>query len=529
MSVLDIIKMAWLNLWQRKLKSSLNLIGIVLGSTIVLLTAAGVNGVDDALRMLFDSSEFAREVEVSPSYRSSEEPPEAFVNIVASMPEDRRERIRESLVQWWQQQNRDFSSYQITKEHLQQISRLEGALRVVPESGGACQMEAETWMTPPDHLDWIPDSNYFVGLDVEQNATRSRLVAGTLPDESNRDRMVVVSEVQAYRMGFASSNDYQSLIGKQVTVTYKPSVSQPDRFQRILDQTLGIDDSLKQKLSSSIQKVVAAKDELALDPVELMIIKRFRDALKPMEAVDQVSFLKRRKFEICGVMKTDDKEWSISSMFQRFSSVADSDLMLHYKTSMEMSQDEPRPETIRGATLVVTSTKYLQSSEDKLLELGLRGHSALWAWERIESQVDAAGMVVYAIGLTILLTSAIGITNTLIISVMQRTREFGILKSIGMRDRDLMAMMIFEGTLLGILGSILATLLAFVLAQLGHRFISAYVDYRAGEPIQGDLLQFDWPPILLTFVIATSICAAASIIPAWRASRLDPVDAMRRD
>jgi len=76
MSLIDIFQVAFHNLWQRKLRTTLNLIGVVIGNTILLLALAGTNGVRTAVHALFDASEIV---------------------VSAAMSEDRRKRIEAAL------------------------------------------------------------------------------------------------------------------------------------------------------------------------------------------------------------------------------------------------------------------------------------------------------------------------------------------------------------------------------------------------------------------------------------------------
>ena len=128
----------------------------------------------------------------------------------------------------------------------------------------------------------------------------------------------------------------------------------------------------------------------------------------------------------------------------------------------------------------------------------------------------------------ILLTAAIGISNTLIISVMERTPEFGIMKSLGARDRSLVILMMIEGTVLGLLGAIAATVLSFGLSWIAQIGLRMYLEGEVGGEVNGSLFHFSPLSILVMSAIAVVVCVTASIIPAVRAARLDPVVAMRR-
>ena len=130
--------------------------------------------------------------------------------------------------------------------------------------------------------------------------------------------------------------------------------------------------------------------------------------------------------------------------------------------------------------------------------------------------------------MAILLTAAVGISNTLIISVVERTPEFGIMKSIGARDSHLLKLMIAEGAILGGIGAAIAILLSVLIGFLGQSLLKMYVESRMQTEVGGNLFQFSLLPALLILLISVTLCVTASLLPAWRAARLDPVVAMRR-
>ena len=112
---------------------------------------------------------------------------------------------------------------------------------------------------------------------------------------------------------------------------------------------------------------------------------------------------------------------------------------------------------------------------------------------------------------------------------MERTPEFGIMKSLGARDRHILLLMLFEGTLLGVVGALLAVFSSWVAALAGQGILRRYVEHRIQDTVSGNLFSFSPLAIVTAFGLGILICSLASILPAWRAARLDPVVAMRRN
>lgn len=117
----------------------------------------------------------------------------------------------------------------------------------------------------------------------------------------------------------------------------------------------------------------------------------------------------------------------------------------------------------------------------------LRAHqfspqSSLAVLENIDHQIDQSGWIIYGIAAAILITAAIGISNTLFMSIVERTPEFGIMKSIGARDSHILWLMIIEGAILGIVGAATAILLSLLLGIAGQSLLKMYVESRDSDP-----------------------------------------------
>jgi putative ABC transport system permease protein len=134
--------------------------------------------------------------------------------------------------------------------------------------------------------------------------------------------------------------------------------------------------------------------------------------------------------------------------------------------------------------------------------------------------------VLGGISLLLFVVVLTGIINTLSMSVFERTREIGTMLAVGVRRREVLQLFLLEGAVLGVAGGLLGAglgrLLVAVVASLGIRF-----------HISGlNAVSILRPTVTPTFVasavgVATAGALLASLWPAWRASRLDPVEALR--
>lgn len=135
-------------------------------------------------------------------------------------------------------------------------------------------------------------------------------------------------------------------------------------------------------------------------------------------------------------------------------------------------------------------------------------------------QVNQLLGILYALlGLSVVI-AALGIVNTLALSVFERTREIGLLRAVGMTRRQLRRTIGNEAVLTALFGAVLGTGLGLTLGVLLQRVLAD----------QGlEALAVPWGQVLATFVLAGLVGLLAALWPAWRASRLDVIRAVSTD
>ena len=116
---------------------------------------------------------------------------------------------------------------------------------------------------------------------------------------------------------------------------------------------------------------------------------------------------------------------------------------------------------------------------------------------------------------------ALGISSVLVVSVVQKQREIGILRAMGARRRSIMTVFLLQGGFVGLAGSVLGSALAYGLLV----FFSTVLKSPDGSPLFAPRL--DPVLALMAALIAFVVGLAAAVIPARRAARMDPVQAIR--
>jgi ABC-type antimicrobial peptide transport system permease subunit len=139
-----------------------------------------------------------------------------------------------------------------------------------------------------------------------------------------------------------------------------------------------------------------------------------------------------------------------------------------------------------------------------------------------------------SIGAVSLFVATVGIVNTMYVSVMERTREIGILKAIGYRPKQIMGMFLSEAALTGVIGAFCGLILGYVLSFLMGGLLGGIGGGRGGFGFGGGggggmtiHPVFSTELILFSLVFPVILATIAGLYPAWRASKMNAVVALK--
>ncbi|HLN18671.1 MAG TPA: ABC transporter permease [Patescibacteria group bacterium] len=134
-------------------------------------------------------------------------------------------------------------------------------------------------------------------------------------------------------------------------------------------------------------------------------------------------------------------------------------------------------------------------------------------------------LVLMLFGVIALIVSAIGMFNTMTITLLERTEEIGIMKSIGASDMTISLIFIMESTIMGFLGGFGGVLIGWLEGKLFNASVNLIASHFGGEKV--NLFYSPLWFILATLVFAAVVGFITGVIPARRAARTDPLDALR--
>ncbi|HEY3761568.1 MAG TPA: ABC transporter permease [Verrucomicrobiae bacterium] len=142
--------------------------------------------------------------------------------------------------------------------------------------------------------------------------------------------------------------------------------------------------------------------------------------------------------------------------------------------------------------------------------------------------VSVIAMMFTLIGSIALLVAAIGIANTMVMAIYERTREIGILKAMGASSSEIRRMFMLEAGFIGFIGGVAGLLIGWLLGLGLNQIILLYLRYK-DLPTHGQFFLVTVPLALCAISFATVIGLVAGLLPAQRAARLDPLQALRHE
>ncbi|TAN57178.1 ABC transporter ATP-binding protein/permease [Patescibacteria group bacterium] len=243
------------------------------------------------------------------------------------------------------------------------------------------------------------------------------------------------------------------------------------------------------------------------------VLQKFGGLSNPDTPVEQKEF----KLKIIGVIGEKDKMIGA---------------MLPYKTGLRINneifaKEAAKEDSFLYGEIVVRAAdpKKVGEIKNKIVEMGYGANSFEDMAKSLGGIFSIMQIVLGVIGSVALAVASLGVINTMLMAILERTKEIGIMKAIGARNKDVRRIFLFESGYIGLFGGIAGVIFGLIASKIVEVIVSFYLQNNG----EADLLSFYVPPYLMLFVVLFSIgvSIAAGYIPSRRASRLDPVVALR--
>jgi putative ABC transport system permease protein len=193
----------------------------------------------------------------------------------------------------------------------------------------------------------------------------------------------------------------------------------------------------------------------------------------------------------------------------------------------QASGASPRSGSYQIVTVKVAEAKATLEIEDKIKAMGLSAFSLTDALQGAKRVFIILDIVLSLIGSIALAVSSLGIVNTMVMSILERTKEIGIMKAIGASDGDIRRIFLVEASVIGCVGGVAGVALGWLVGRAINLGANIYIQSQGGTA--ATLFSLPWWLVAgaLGFSILVSVIAGS--YPANRAARLEPMQALRHE
>ena len=229
--------------------------------------------------------------------------------------------------------------------------------------------------------------------------------------------------------------------------------------------------------------------------------------------------IQKEEFEVTGILKE-----SSSFIINNAILMPESDLerILNIEDEIDVIAIQVENEDVTEKVAEDIERVLRKNRKQKLGEEDFSVQTPLQTISTVNTIFNIINLVVGGIAGISLLVGGIGIANTMYTSVLERTKEIGIMKSIGAKNSDILKIFLIESALLGIIGGIIGVLIGLALAFAASN--------AASNALGGIAFKVTFSPPLIFAAIFFSLLIGmlSGILPAIQASKLNPVEALRQ-
>jgi putative ABC transport system permease protein len=510
----DILGLALSALWQQKARTLLTTLGVVFGSFVLAASLATSQGVQEAMERISHRSDYLRRIDVRPEWGSKESDiPGDELRVKGAMDDAKSARIRKALVARKTRFSPGGPRTPLTRERLQALAGIEHVASVVPNVllFGWATFNGRT--EPTGTSSAIPDN---AGM-------RGRVVAGRFFDSAD-ERAVVVNEFFLYQCGVTDDAALEGVIGKTLRMEFRFEGRPPTGLNFYLQKQDGTGltpeeasalDKVRKQLPRSLERFDLTEGERGV----LLNATRARPPVQSTVVAEEIP--------IVGVLRLPSDEESQNRPWEDVGA----QVVLPVQTAEELFFRVPVAGD-RGLDSAAVYADREENVKEVLRATRAMGLSAYGMQEFIERErlmfVLIFGAMTSIAGVA-LLVAALGIANTMLMSVLERTREVGVMKAVGAGNGHVQFIFLVEGALIGLFGGAAGLLFA--------RLAAIPADARIRDMVSRDLKVelteslFVFPPWLLFTVLAFTVVVTtlAAVYPARRAAKVNPVTALRHE
>lgn len=477
MSFYDLMSMSLGNLWRRKLRTILTVLGVLIGTTSIVAMLSLAFGMKQQMMEQYESMGSVTQINVSPG---------------GGMDSD-------------SSGSQTDTSTMLTESNMEMFQGMEHVKSVSPQLTFDGTMKSGRY------------SGYANMIGVDQSMLDSQeLDKGEVPKAGNSGTLQVLGGNQLLTgFGYVQGNEYVDYYSTGelppidlMTQIHQLQVYNDATESETVDQTASTDASTED--SSGDGDSDSAGDDAAAQPAEDNSMLNFR-------------------IKITGIMAGGLEEYNNYSQ----SLLVNLDDLKSYLTKnfgkgKIPGQPKPNGKPLNEwvYTTIVVEVDQADNVEDVMKSIQDMGFSANSNKELIDSaqkSLQIVELVLGGIGMVAFLVAAIGIANTMMMSTYERTKEIGVMKVLGCDMRDIQKLFLAEAGFIGLIGGIVGLLLSCGVSSLINHFSAGM------EGIGGNISVIPWWLALAAVAFSTLMGMVAGYFPARRAMKLSPLAAIHTE
>jgi putative ABC transport system permease protein len=233
------------------------------------------------------------------------------------------------------------------------------------------------------------------------------------------------------------------------------------------------------------------------------------------------------RFTIVGVLSKDIQK--MSSGFRLIIPFQTARTMnkINFVSTLDLLRKSNRNDGYQAIIVRAANVKDVERLKTALEKTGLNVLSFTDQFNEFKKLFLLFDLALAIVGTIALIVATLGITNTMIMSIMERYREIGIMKAVGAMDADIRKIFFVESSLIGFAGGVLGVVLGWLVTKGINAAVGVYVTQQSGAKI--NFFYFPWWLVTSAVVFSVFVSLIAGYYPARRASRIEPVAALRHE
>ncbi len=516
----DVFGLSFSALLQQRVRTILTITGVVIGTFALALSLAVGRGVDHAILSLFHDDARLREISVHENYETkAEDVPDSERTPKGKMSEAKQKRISKALVRAWGYTHERRQRTPLNSSTLKPLGAIEHVEQVEPtvwSLGGKAVLDGKK-----EEVGAIP-------VRREISFLQSRLLAGRLFSAGDGN-VAIVHEFLLYRMGLTGDDEASKALGKSIRFDYVAGLSaQLDLVGMLTSGPNPVSEKESQTMNSALKRLAFLVKLLPMPTEERAALRKVFDRLTTTTTSKGTTY--SQDFMIVGVVREKNEDDETPGLFGNWN-VQDAEVLLPNEATVKFYLQAPEHVKAGFHSVVVTvdHEDHLKEVEKRIGALGFRTVSLAQFIGTIRMNVLMITLATAFVAIVALVVAAVGITNTMIMSVLERSHEIGVMKALGGRNGHILLIFLTEGTAIGVVGSLIGLALAWLVSIPGDLLAKSIVEPQTQTPLKETLFLF--PPWLVLGIpaLVIVITTLAALYPARRAARVDPVTSLRHE